>query len=183
MQTRQGVIDFSTSTKPYPLLFGTNQGIDVGGGTLNLLGGLKVINGDLTLQSSSTNGVRFPDNSLQATAASGLLGYGKICSMVSPGYWRDSLEVPDSFRRSGCKAYATAIGAPVAYPGCITSSSVWLATADSGVPSPNCGWDVPPPKVIPPPPKNCADPVWTGTRWICPGQCTLPQYWKCPLTP
>ena len=186
MQTRQGVIDFSTSTERYPLAFGTNQGVEVkGGGTLNLLGGLSVINGDLTLLSSSTNGVRFPDNSLQVSSASGNFGYGQICSVFQDSNWRDTLEVPNGYTRDACRQFAAAIGANYWYPGCISTSSVWFAATNGGVPSPNCGWDVPPPVRRPPKP-TCGgwdNAVWTGTRWICPNQCNIPQYWKCPQIP
>ena len=187
-QTRGGVIDFSSSTQPFPLSFGASQGISVlRGQTLNIGGGnLGLLDGNLIFSPSAAfHGITFPDTSVQVTSASGQLGYGKVCSIVVSGNWRDTMMVPNDFTRAACVQWATAAGASVGLPGCITSSSVWLAASSGGVPSPNCHWDVPPPVVRPPAP-SCGgfdNAIWTGTRWVCPSQCNIPQDWKCPQIP
>ncbi len=172
-QTRKGAIDFSSSTDAYPLVFSTNQGIDVGGGQF-------VMNGDLQFTTTVTtdpvtkavtskpNGVLFSDGTNQITAAYGRYKYGKFCSVVGPG-WRDSFVAPDDFTIAACQKYAADTSATNGWSlGCMTANGVVLGAGGSAVPVPNCGWPVPP--VRPPPSdKPCPTYNWHTNVWMqCP---------------
>lgn len=161
-QDRKGAIDFSASTDAYPLVFSTNQGIDVGGGQL-------VMNGDLqfTATAAKPNGIVFSDGTEQKTAAYGRYKYGKFCSVVGPG-WRDSFVAPDDFTIAACQKYAVDTSGTNSWAvACMTSTGVRWGPAEGVPPTPNCGWDYHPP--VPPPGPAC--PTYnqkTNTWFLCP---------------
>jgi hypothetical protein len=66
----------------------------------------------------------------------------RICTVVRPGNWRDTINVPQTWARATCLVtYKNALGASSARLGCLTSTGYSLATCDNCLPANNsCGW-------------------------------------------
>lgn len=69
-----------------------------------------------------------------------LTGAQKICSGISPGNWRDTLEVNDGWTASTCFAWTQSIGASQWQLGCVFDTSFSWGVTNGGAPNPNCGW-------------------------------------------
>lgn len=152
-QSRLGVINFPSSTVPtYSLLFGSNtgNGINVGGGSFVLNGSLKLASP--VKISDPPKAIVFQDGTVQTEAAYGQFNFGKFCSVISPGNWRDSFLVIDRFTRAACQKYMTDTSASRWSLGCLSGSGVRWGPSDGVPPTPNCGWDTP---AVPPPPDTC----------------------------
>jgi hypothetical protein len=64
----------------------------------------------------------------------------KLCSVVVPGQWRDTINMPAASTASSCSAFMSQAGANTYQLGCVfPDGSISLGQA-TGTPSPNCGW-------------------------------------------
>lgn len=64
----------------------------------------------------------------------------KLCSVVVPGSWRDTINMPAASTASSCSAFMSKTAATTYQLGCVFSDgSISLGTG-TGTPSPNCGW-------------------------------------------
>lgn len=70
------------------------------------------------------------------------LGAGqKLCSVVTPNNWRDTINVPPGATLSSCIRFMQITGASTLQLGCIFSNGeVSLGPAGGGTPLPNCRW-------------------------------------------
>ena len=64
----------------------------------------------------------------------------KLCSVVVPDNWRDTISVPSGWNSGTCQSYARSVGATFYQLGCGFSNSFSLGAENGGTPNPNCGW-------------------------------------------
>jgi hypothetical protein len=74
----------------------------------------------------------------------------KLCSVVTPNSWRDSISVPASWTFINCADYARLVGAKTYELGCVFGDRVSLPPTNRSAvpqptnayptPDPNCGW-------------------------------------------
>lgn len=72
-------------------------------------------------------------------------GGTKFCSVVVPGDWRDTINVPQAWTVEDCDEFRVAMGAQTLQIGCIFERGrSAFSVAEAGyVPRPNCGWEPP----------------------------------------
>jgi hypothetical protein len=65
----------------------------------------------------------------------------KLCSVIVPGNWRDTINAPPGSTLSSCIRFMNITIASTLQLGCIfPDGSVSLGPNGGGAPSPNCGW-------------------------------------------
>jgi hypothetical protein len=70
-----------------------------------------------------------------------ITGTHKICSVVTPGNWRDTLVVPQGWTSSDCNSYRSSVSASAYQLGCITNSTYYWGNPGGADPNPNpCNW-------------------------------------------
>lgn len=72
-------------------------------------------------------------------------GGTKFCSIVVPGDWRDTINVPQAWTVEDCDEFRVAMGAQILQIGCIFGRGrSAFSVAEAGyLPRPNCGWEPP----------------------------------------
>jgi hypothetical protein len=72
-------------------------------------------------------------------------GGSKFCSVVVPGDWRDTINVPQAWTVEDCDEFRVAMGARSLQIGCIFGRGrSAFSVAEAGyLPRPNCGWEAP----------------------------------------
>lgn len=68
-----------------------------------------------------------------------------VCSVISPGFWRDTIPALGTWTVATCEKYMTVVNASEYQIGCLGSTGVVFGAAGSagtpaGKPAPNCGW-------------------------------------------
>lgn len=68
-------------------------------------------------------------------------GGQKLCSVLWPGHWRDTISMPPAATAPSCTAWEADTAATQYQLGCVfADGSISLGPANGGAPSPNCGW-------------------------------------------
>ena len=103
------------------------------------------VEGDLQLEGDEDESM-FADELDSSTDTTPVISGGhKICSIVVPFSWRDTIVVPDSWSANDCDDFRASMGASHAQLGCLTAGSYTLGLTSTGVPpaAPGtnpCGW-------------------------------------------
>ncbi|MEZ4864346.1 MAG: hypothetical protein R3C14_23740 [Caldilineaceae bacterium] len=64
----------------------------------------------------------------------------KLCSVISAGYWRDSIMVSSSWSPDTCRRFRDAVGATQYQLACVFADDFSFGDVNGGAPSANCGW-------------------------------------------
>lgn len=74
-------------------------------------------------------------------ASMGSLAEGqKLCSVIIPGVFRDSLVVPRNWKPNTCRQFQMDVGAFQYQLGCVFDDAVSWGDVNGGIPKKNCGW-------------------------------------------
>ena len=77
---------------------------------------------------------------LQQNSVGSLTEGQKLCSVVIPNVFRDSLIVPKSWKLDTCRWFQVQVGAYQYQLGCVFEDSVSWGDANGAIPQRNCGW-------------------------------------------
>jgi hypothetical protein len=77
---------------------------------------------------------------LQQNAVGSLTEGQKLCSVVIPGAFRDSLIVPRSWKSVTCRQFQAQVGAYQYQLGCVFDEDTSWGDVNGGIPKINCGW-------------------------------------------
>src|SRR4051812_29893675 len=68
-------------------------------------------------------------------------GGQKLCRVLWPGHWRDTISMPPLATVASCQAWEANTAATQYQLGCVfADGSTSLGPANGGAPSPDCGW-------------------------------------------
>jgi hypothetical protein len=77
---------------------------------------------------------------LQQNTVGSLTDGQKLCSVVIPVAFRDSLIVPQRWKPETCRQFQQQIGAYQFQPGCVFNETVIFGDVNGALPKRNCGW-------------------------------------------
>lgn len=64
----------------------------------------------------------------------------KFCSAITPGNWRDSVAVPESWKANDCRKWAASVGGTEVQLGCFFKNDFSWGAVGGTTPQVNCGW-------------------------------------------